>query len=614
VRKKLRFILSKWQTPVAALLLLVLLLTDAGCFLNQHIQPYYGRVIAPYSSEFRWSDGGLPQTFDPAFAAAPPETDAVRALFEGLTDYDPSTLAAVPAVATRWEASEGGSVWTFYLRRDARWSNGEPVTANDFVISWKRTLRLGGLAPHTELLSNIVGAATSVSTPTQITTQPSSELGKAKGATNKRVPRSFGAEVVNDHVLRVHLEHPDQDFPALVAHPVFRPVKPENEDSALPIAPPHIVSNGAFVLSETRDDGVILERADSYWAKEDVSLERVEFVSAKDAETALEAYRAGELDAVTNAAFEPLALKLLAPYRDFRRSTYGALTYYSFNTSHSPFDDVRVREALAIAIDRERISQDEMGGSTEPAKRFFPDQITAAAKPTVGKAELLERDITRARGLLGEAGYPEGSGFPQIKMLVNKNDQQRLVAQAIARMWRSVLNVETEIVVKGWEEYEAAIRAGEYDVVRRGIVMQTTNELTNIRLLFQQETQLDALLSKADQSAPTSPAGATRKSESGAAPLAGNEGAVNRRPIESEIQALNELDAFPVYFASSYALVKPYVVGFNSNVLDVPSLKRVRIDTSWKEPVTAKLVWTKSAFEWSQAVIGPNNLQSHRKH
>src|SRR6267378_4872842 len=142
----------------ALALLLTLMLGHAGCFLDETVEPYAGRIVVPQSQEFHWSDGGLPQTFDPAFAAAHPDTDLVRAIFEGLTDYDPRTLAPVPAVAARWESSNGGRVWTFYLRADARWSNGEPVTAGDFVRSWRRIMRIGDLAPHTDLLANIEGS------------------------------------------------------------------------------------------------------------------------------------------------------------------------------------------------------------------------------------------------------------------------------------------------------------------------------------------------------------------------------------------------------------------------------------------------------------------------
>ena len=183
------------------------------------------------------------------------------------------------------------------------------------------------------------------------------------------------------------------------------------------------------------------------------------------------------------APFEPLALKLLSGYEDFRRSTFGALTYYTFNSWHQPFDDIRVREALALAIDRERVSRDHLGGATEPAAKFFPEAISGE-KPVVDKAELLEQDVTKARELLAEAGFPNGDGFPVIRLLINRNDQQRAVAQAIATMWRSALNIETEIVVKNWDEYEAALKSGDFDIARRGIVMQTTDELTNLKLLF----------------------------------------------------------------------------------------------------------------------------------
>src|SRR6266699_5167947 len=142
---------QRLQTLTAGALLFVLSLSHEACFRGANTGRYYGRVAVPRSQEFRWSDGGLPQIFDPAFAATPPDTDVVRAIFEGLTDYDSRTLAPVPAVARRWESSNGGRVWTFYLREDARWSNGDAVTARDFVRSWERTLKIGDLAPHTEL-------------------------------------------------------------------------------------------------------------------------------------------------------------------------------------------------------------------------------------------------------------------------------------------------------------------------------------------------------------------------------------------------------------------------------------------------------------------------------
>ena len=194
---------------------------------------------------------------------------------------------------------------------------------------------------------------------------------------------------------------------------------------------------------------------------------------------------------------------------------------------------------------------------------------------------MLEKELERARELLAEAGFSGGKDFPKIRLLINRNEQQRLVAQAVATMWRTVLNIETEIVVKSWDEYEAAIRTGDYDVVRRGLVMQTTDELTNIRMLFPENVQAGPAAPAANDSSSS----AARGRESGKLK---DRNFQTPLPIETEAQALRHLSAMPIYFASAYSLVKPYVSGFDGNVLDAPSLKTVRIDTSWRPSGAAK--------------------------
>lgn len=582
--------------------------------MDSEVEPYYGRIAVPRAQEFRWSDGGLPQVFDPALAAAPPDTDAIRAMFEGLTEYDPKTLSPVPGVAARWEASADNREWTFYLRPDARWSNNEPVTAHDFVRSWQRTVQLGERAPHARLLENIVGVELPRATPpasivepapatpsTEANNQARREESRQTGTANVEpapppAPPPFGVVAIEDYVLRVRLQRPDPGFPSLVAHPVFRPIHGAGE--APPDSPTvaSVVSNGPFRLIEIGRQGVVLERASHYWDTKTVQLERVQFVATENAEAALAAYRAGEVDAVTNANFEPLALKLLAPYKDFRRATYGALTYYSFNADHAPFGDVRIREALAIAIDRARISEDEMGGATEPAKKFLPVQTASPQSAGVETAPAIERDVARAQSLLSAAGYAGGQGFPRVRLLINRNEQQRLVAQRVAAMWRDALGIETEIVMKSWDEYEVAVRAGDYDVVRRSVVMQTMDEATNLRAIF--DRQDEAVVSAADVQAGTEPSPSAPAEQSGNTPLDAEKNkimplAVPTPAIQSEAQALKELPAIPIYFASSYALVKPYVAGFDANLLDAPSLKTVRVDTSWQPPQKNSATWFK---------------------
>ncbi|HYG08548.1 MAG TPA: peptide ABC transporter substrate-binding protein [Pyrinomonadaceae bacterium] len=616
----LSFRLERWRAALAVCLAVGLTVASGGCFSSDEGEIYYGRVSVPVRQEFRWSDGGLPRIFDPALAAAPPDTDVVRAMFEGLTEYDAQTLQPVSGVAIRWESAADDREWTFYLRHDARWSNGEPVTAHDFVRSWQRTLQLGERAPHAKLLANLKGAQSKPASRTLPAPSPparrdeSAAVEAGQGALPEASPApekaELGVEALDDFTFRVRLQRPDKNFPALVAHPVFRPVhrskgakdvereetaQESGEDRAGSEAQPEpdapIISNGAFNLSAQADDGVVLERADSYWNAKIVALERVRFVAATDAEAALSAYRAGEVDAVTNTNIEPLAMKLLTPYKDFRRATFGALTYYDFNTTRAPFNDQRVRRALSLAVDRERLSADTLGGATEAALKFLPSTGNADE----ANADAKERDITfdaeAARRLLAEAGFAGGNDFPRVRLLVNRNEQHRAVAVAIAGMWRNVLGIETEIVLRNWDEYEAALRSGDYDVARRSMVMQTVDEERNMLAMFDPErlnfaaSSLTGAGDAAEANASPTPL-TEQRGEATSAEIAPKSPPSKNTPrqILSEQHALEELPAIPIYFASSYALVKPYVAGFDANLLDAPSLQRVRINTNWQPP------------------------------
>ena len=694
---KLKKSFKRWQAALSISLVLTLSFTG-GCFMDFESEPYYGRVLVPRAQEFRWSNGGLPRVFDPAFAVAPPDSDAVRALYEGLTEQDPRTLQPLPAVAARWESSPDARVWTFHLRADARWSNGDPVTAHDFVRSWQRVLMLGDRAPHARLLENIAGTRageieeSAPAAPESSEGEASAAEGVENGARSgsaeragstevtgtgasassaERVAQSpetnqagaeertqpppateppsgeleFGVEAVSDYVLRVRLLRSDLNFPALVAHTVFRPVHESNSalavnpatventqplansapESAAAPAPP-IITNGAFRLSELAAESVTLERAAHYWDARGVALERVRFVATENSEAALAAYRAGQVDAITNAAMEPLALKLISPHQDFRRITFGALTYYQFNTGRAPFADRRVREALALAIDRKRLTSDATGGATDPAQTFMPDAArqatvvsesapaassgdekpgaetpapqavaereraepeneasSAAAEPEIElrAPEPVAFDPERARALLAEAGFAGGENFPRLRLLVNRNEQHRAVAQAVAAMWRNVLGVETEIVMKPWDEYEAALREGDYDLARRGFVMQTTDETSNMLAMFAVPPAAQARDTVTLQASP--PEGATPSVNETVERERAPSAALTPEPILTEAQALRDLPAIPLYFASSYALVKPYVQGFETNMLDAPLLRRVRIDTTWRQ-------------------------------
>ncbi|MBC7798128.1 MAG: peptide ABC transporter substrate-binding protein [Pyrinomonadaceae bacterium] len=624
--------------------LLILLTTLGLCGCNEINElrqspketVFYSETAPPPVQEFRWSNGDLPKTFDPILAAAAPETDVARAIYDGLTDLDETQKHAIPATAVHWETSEDFRTWTFYLRDNVKWSNGKPLTANDFVRSWRRFAELDENIPHHELLRNIVGAG-KVKTPKfkvqildsiigtsgftnkngnleSVDSNPESANPLLKAQTSKpevqntnskidesRNPKSgiqspeswFGAEAVNDSTLRVWLIEPDENFPKLVSHPSFRPIYDKSNFDK----PTDLVTNGAFRLTSFNKNGVVLERDKNYWNAKNVKLERVRFVPVKNADAALNAYRAGEIDAVTNANFEPLATKLMTSYKDFRRSTHNALTFYEFNTTRKPFTDHRVREALTIAIDRERLTKDELDGASVAANHFLPNS-------NLSEAKVFNFDPNRAKTLLSEAGFADGKDFPKIRLVINRNDSQRKIARAVADMWRKTLGIETEIITKEPNEMDATSATKDFDLLRRGEVLPTTDDAINLLMLFDSENESaektpeissDAVQSSPNQQNTNSYLGRNANSfyevmpESLRQEKLKNESqtenlseTIETPPILTESQAVAEIPAIPLYFPTSNALVKPYVKGFEPSLLDAPSLKTVEIQIDWK--------------------------------
>jgi oligopeptide transport system substrate-binding protein len=585
-------------------------------------EPFYAETAPPQKKEFRWSNGKMPKSFDPARAAAPPETDLVRAVFEGLTDTNSKTLEAVPSVAEKWTASEDFKTWTFYLRKDAKWSNGERVTAADFVNSWSRLAAMGDKVSHPKLLDNIVGTQTLRPQPLPPTESEdanillknvsnsnlpilNSNTNPAQRAETKPLPAKtpaekpekdkpkdksktppevkFGVEAVNDFTLKVSLKEADKDFPALIAHPMFRPIYGDGKDFEEGKLNAAIVTNGAFRISSVGQDSIVLDRADHFWDKDKVELERVSFVPKESAEQALEAYRRGEIDAVTNANFEPLVLKLLTPYDDFKRKTHSALNFYEFNLKKKPFDDRRVREALAISIERERLTEVEMEDSTKPALNFLPFDEA--------KDKKLVQDKERAKELLAEAGFEDGEDFPVIRLVINRNDTQQRIAKAVVKMWKQTLNIDTVIVAKESSEIETVRQRGEFDVLRRGVVFPTADETAGLMAIFEPpKPPADEIPAQTNGQKPEAPL-SDLKSESETTNEMPSNGQTEpnlpseiseNAPVLTEEEAIEEIPAIPLYFPTSYSLVKPYIQGFEINTLDAPSLKDVKIDNNWQ--------------------------------
>ena len=606
-------------------------------------QPFYSQTAPPPKQEFRWSNGRTPKSFDPALASASPETDIVRAVFEGLTDTDPKTLEVIPAIATEWTSAENNKVWTFKLRRNAKWSNGKTVTAEDFVRSWKRLADMQGKISHPNLLKNIVGMPVETEIKKKVLPEESpdflmnqlrgkntiasnsainsnssiippkyeiivtdnlnkpvinkqvSEDSKLKNETKvkskTKVEAKLGVEAIDDFTLKVSLVNPDKDFPQLVAHPMMRPIFSNGKEFETEKLNAEIVTNGAFRIVSIGQDGITLDRTENFWNKE-ITLERVKFVPTENAEKALEAYRAGTIDALTNVDFEPLAVKLLQPFDDFQRITHSALNFYEFNRKNAPFNDRRVREALAISIVRERLTEGEMEGASKPALSFLPYDVNDVK---------LTQNVDKAKNLLTAAGFPGGVDFPKILLVINRNNTQQKIARSVAKMWKENLNIDTEIIVKETNELTEIKQKGDFDLIRRGVVFPTTDENANMITIFEpkiggedNKPVVEAEDKTTEIIAETEEFAANNNSANSAdLKIQANDNtepetpdASDEKDILTEETAIVELHAIPLYFSTSYSLVKPYVQGFEMNTIDAPSLKNVTIDNDWQPKKT----------------------------
>jgi oligopeptide transport system substrate-binding protein len=594
--------------PAIVLCAFAVFLVSCSDIQKPTAEPFISETSPPKKQEFRWSNGRALNSLDPALATAPPETDIVRAIFEGLTELDPRTLREMPAAAEKWTAADGFRTWTFTLRKNLKWSDGHPVTADDFVRSWKRLANATLNADTVLLTDNISGMSALRKQHSQTRNfQPERTAGvksqsfpdasntrlddrqpdrPKNGDTNAEAAKEspgaeaeFGAKALSDLLLQVNLVNPDKDFPKLVAHPIFSPVAGDGSEFRSEKYS-DILGNGPFKISAADPGGVTLIRSEQYWNSDSVQLEQVRFVPSQNAEAALQAYRAGEIDALTNADFEPLALKLLTPYNDFRQSVHNALNFYEFNLAQPPFTDRRIREALTIAVERDRLTEGDLKGSTEPALHLLPFDTEAET--------LFDEDVDRAKRLFEEAGYPNGQNFPVIRLVVNRNDTQQRIARSVARMWKANLNIETELIVKEPAEMDAVRTSGDFDLIRRGLVFSTVDRNRSMAAIFL--TKPDKLIAAGEPAEPKT------EENSNAAATTGSPDVLRKEPlgIRSRIQsdpsilestledAVYEFRVVPLYFPVSYSLVKPYVEGFDTNGLDAPSLKTVSINSNWQ--------------------------------
>lgn len=406
-----------------------------------------------------------PASLDPAKAVGLPEIQVIRDLYEGLVNQNEKG-DIIPGVATKWQSSDN-RVWTFSLRNDAKWSDGTPVTAQDFVYSWQRLVDPKTTSPFAwfAALAGITHAQDIVD--------------------GKATPDKLGVTAVDAHTLRVQLDKPLPWFANLAANFAFYPVQKANVESGADwTRPGNLVGNGAYVLeNRVVNEKIELKPNTHYWDNRKTVIQKVTFVPINQETAATNRYLAGGID-ITESFPKNQYQKLLKEipgqvYTPPQLGTY----YYALNTQKGPTADPRVRLALSMTVDRRVMADKVLGTGEKPAWRFTPD-VTAGFKPQPSALEKMSQAElnAQAKTLLQAAGY--GPQRPlELTLLYNTSETHQKIAIAVASMWKKNLGIDVKLQNQEWKTYIDSRNTGNFDVIRASWVGDYNEPSTFLSLL-----------------------------------------------------------------------------------------------------------------------------------
>lgn len=394
-------------------------------------------------AEFIIGNGAEPQSLDPAKIQGVPEHRINMALFEGLVTYDPKTANAVPGVAKSWDISEDGMTYTFHLR-DAVWSDGTPITAKSFVDSWLRTLAPETGSPYVFMINMVVKGAEDFNT------------GKTDAS-------AVAIKAIDDKTFEVQLTGPAPYAIDMFTHYAFNPMPMHTIEKfgADWIKPANFVGNGPFVLKEwVPQERITVVPSETYWNKENVHLSQITFLPIEESNTAFEKYKAGEIDWDTGIPVPRIDEVKVMP--DYQSAPLLSTYYYIFNVKNGPLQDVRVRKALTMALDRQELvdkvtkaGQVATCSMVPPMEGYIPGQGAGY-------------DPEQARKLLAEAGYPDGAGFPSLTVIYNTLEGHKLIAEYVQESWKRNLGVDIKIQNYEWKTYIDKRNQHDFDITRAG--------------------------------------------------------------------------------------------------------------------------------------------------
>ena len=487
-------------------------------------------------------NGTEPQDLDPHIVTGVPESKILMALLEGLVIRNPDGPDPLPGVARDWDISADGKTYTFYLRDDALWSNGDYVTAYDFVYAWNRMLMPSLGSKYPDMLYDIVNAE----------------------EFNKGIIKDFsrvGVKALDSMTLKVYLKNPAPYFLELLCHYTTRPVHKETIESFGEMdtlgsqwtRPGNFIGNGPFILDKWELNKVIVvKKSPSYWNNTIVKLNEIHFFPVDNASREDLMFRSGQLHVTSTVPPEKVESYQEKYPNNIQVDPFYGTYYYRFNTKKTPFNSKLVRQALSLSLDRTLIVERVTKGGQQEAFSFTPPDPDSYFPPTS-----LEYNPEKAQDLLRQAGYTDGADFPVVDLLYNTSEGHQKLAQAIQQMWKTSLNIDVTLTNTDWKVYLSRQSIGDFQIARAGWIGDYIDPKSFLDMMVTDRgnnqtgwsnTQYDNLLKEA--------ANSTSQQQR------------FNKFYEAEKILMDEMPIIPIYTYTRIYMLHEDVKGWGNNILD----------------------------------------------
>jgi oligopeptide transport system substrate-binding protein len=387
-------------------------------------------AFSAHAQDFVMNNGSEPQSLDPALTSGVPESRLSYSLFEGLVVNDAKTSLPVPALSDKWTISADKKTYTFHIR-PAKWSDGTPITAQDFVSSWLRVLDPKTASPYAYLMGDNIEGAKAYN----------SGKGPADGVKIK---------AVDAQDLQVTFVGPLPYALNMLTHNSFTvtPSASIAKNGANWVKPEHFIGSGPFVLESWRpQDKIVVKKNENYWDAKNVKLKTITYLPIEDQNVAYDKFKAGEIDYLPDDSVPVGKIDEIKLRKDYQHLAGSSVYYFIYNTTKAPFNDVRVRKALSMGVNRQDLvdkvlkAGDVASAGLVPAIQGF---TTAKGNPF---------NLVEAKKLLTQAGFPNGQNFPKVTLIYNTSARHKLICEFIQQAWKTNLGIEVELKNLEWATF-----------------------------------------------------------------------------------------------------------------------------------------------------------------